>query len=112
MQIKLTTRHCTIPERLRERARDRMMRLKRYEPELLTADVVFEFEDGAPRVDVLLTVPRKPTIYAHATGNDFNTALDRVLDRVRRQIRRRRTRSRDHRAAPPLEVSGERLVAP
>ena len=99
MQIKLTTRHCTIPERLRERARDRMMRLKRYEPELLTADVVFEFEDGAPRVDVLLTVPRNP-------------ALDRVLDRVRRQIRRRRTRSRDHRAAPPLEVSGERLVAP
>lgn len=100
MDVTISTLHCTVPAPVRQRAEEKIRRLERYEPRIISADVVFDIDHGLHRVEARMIVAGGPMIIGHGTGEDFRTALDRVTDRLARQLRRRRERRRDHRGDP------------
>ena len=98
MDVRLTARHCSIPDTLRRRTNERLEALKRYEPRLSGADVRFELDHGTPLAEVRVKI-RGQALQASAGGDTFQVALDGAIQRAERQLRRRRDRITDHKAA-------------
>lgn len=104
MNVTITARHCTPPERVRQLAEETLERLVRYEDRLVSAAVSFELDHGLHKVEARLSVAGGPTTLAHGSGESFREALDRMSDRLRRQLQSRRERRRDHRAERLSEI--------
>lgn len=104
MQVSITTRHCTVSERTRTEAEQRLQKLQRYEPRLDTAIVEFDDDHGTKQVETRVFVAGSHSMIAHGTGDTFRHALDRSIDRLERQLRRRRERVREHKAPKLSEV--------
>ncbi|HEX9107228.1 MAG TPA: ribosome-associated translation inhibitor RaiA [Longimicrobiales bacterium] len=106
MDVRITTRHCSISDTLRRRTAERLEALQRYEPTLTAADVRFASDHGNPVAEVRLIL-RRTTLQASAGGETHQMALDAAVARAERQLRRRRERITDHKGAtvePPAEV--------
>lgn len=99
MEVKITTRHCSIPDSVRNHMDRLIDRLERYEARTTAVNVSFDAEHGVKSVDARVTVPGAPPLVAHAAGPTFRTALDRARRRIERQLRRNRQRRRRHRTA-------------
>jgi len=110
LRVKITARHCDISDPVRERAESQMARLTKYHPRVTGADVVFTEEKRVRHVEVILSVDRGETVVARADGEEFRTALDKVVDRLSRRLRRARAAEKDHRA-PPLSGGVARSAA-
>lgn len=108
MEVNITTRHCSIPESVRNHMQRLVSRLERYEARTMAVNVSFDADHGVKSVDARVAVPGAPPLVAHAAGPSFRTALDRATRRIERQLRRNRQRRRRHRAeaagvAPRME---------
>ncbi len=106
MDVRITTRHCSISDTLRRRTNERLEALQRYEPTLTAADVRFTSDHGSPTAEVRLIL-RRTTLQASAGGETMQIALDAAVQRAERQLRRRRDRITDHKGptvTPPAEV--------
>ena len=99
MRITVTARHCTIPPRLRDRARELMHRLSRIAARPHDGRVVFTADHGARAVEVQLHTARGRVHVARAEARDHHTALDRATARVRRQLDKRSLGARPRRPA-------------
>jgi ribosomal subunit interface protein len=102
MDVRITARHCSIPDAVREAAQTRVERLTRFEPRAGAVDLQFSEANALKQVDVRVGVPGASQFQAHGEGESFRTALDRALDRLQRQLRRRRVRR--------LERQGQRTA--
>ena len=100
MNIVIKGRNCEIPERFHELATEKLSKLERYDPKVMTVDVEVSKEPNPRRADeahrVELTVRTKgPIVRAEAAADDRYTALDLAMDkltsRMRRAAERRRT---------------------
>lgn len=98
MEVKITTRHCSIPDSVRDHMERLIGRLERYDSRTTAVNVSFDTENGVKSVDARIVVPGAPPLVAHAAGPTFRTALDRAARRLERQLRRNRQRRRRHRA--------------
>lgn len=78
-----------------------MNRLTKYHPRVKAAEVVFTEEKRLRQIEVILSVDGGEPVIARAEGEEFRTALDKVVDRLSRVLRRRRSVRTDHKA-PPL----------
>ena len=105
MNVSISTRHCSVSERTRTEAQERLERLQRFEPRLANAEVEFDNDHGTKHVETRIFVAGSHSIVAHGSGDTFRTALVRSVDRLARQLRRRRDRVRDHKAPKLSEVS-------
>ena len=106
MDVRITTRHCSISDTLRRRTVERLEALQRYEPTLAAADVRFASDHGSPAAEVRLIL-RRHALQASSGGETLQIALDAAVQRAERQLRRRRDRVTEHKAAtvePPAEV--------
>lgn len=103
MRVTIAARRCDLPDAVRERTEKLIGRLKRYDPRISAADVVYEEEKRTRRVEVILSVDGAPPVVARAEGEEFRTALDKVTDRIGRVIRRNRSQVTDHQAQRPTE---------
>lgn len=99
MEVKITTRHCSIPDSVHNHMNRLIGRLERYEARTTAVNVSFDDEHGVKSVDARITVPGAPPLVAHAAGPTFRMALDRATRRIERQLRRSRQRRRRHRTA-------------
>lgn len=108
MRVQIAARHCDIPDSLRARAEEQVLRLAKYDPRVSTAEVVFEEEKVVRRVEVLLGVHGGAPVVARGEDPDFLTALDKVIARLGRRLKRQRDRKTNHKA-PPLSdgVAGD-----
>jgi ribosomal subunit interface protein len=104
MQVNITTRHCSISERTRSEAEERIQKLQRFEPRLDNVVVEFDDDHGTKQVETRVFLAGSHSIVAHGTGDTFRNALDRSIDRLERQLRRRRDRVREHKAPKLSEV--------
>lgn len=96
MRIQISARHCEIPDSTRERTREQITRLTRYDPDVAAAEVVYDEEKHVRRVEVILSIDRADRVVATGEGDEFRAALDQVVDRLRRILRRRRGQLKDH----------------
>ena len=58
--------------------------------------MVYEEEKRIKRVEVILSVDRTDPVVAHGEGEEFRTALDKVVDRLSRILKRQRAQSNHH----------------
>ena len=107
MNVSITTRHCSVSERTRNEATERLQRLQRYEPRLANAEVQFDDDHGTKQVETRIFVAGSHSIVAHGSGDTFRSALDRSIDRLTRQLKRRRERVREHKAPKLSEGSAD-----
>ncbi len=75
-----------------------MDRLAKYDPRVGAAEVVFEEEKRIKKVEVVLSVDRSEPVVAHGEGEEFRTALDKVVDRLGRMLKRQRAQAKSHQA--------------
>lgn len=105
MRVQITARHCEVPDAVRERAHQLMEKLTKYEPRLLSAEVVFDEERHNRKVEVILSVGGGAPVVAQADDREFRAALDKAADRAGRVLRKRRDRVVDHQAERPEDVT-------
>ena len=77
-----------------------MQRLTKYNSRVTGAEVVFSEVKRLRKVEVVLTVDADDPVVAQAEGEEFRTALDKVLDRLSRMLKRRRDARTEHQAIP------------
>jgi ribosomal subunit interface protein len=107
MDVRITARRVDISDSFRLRADERARKLVRYQPRLLSVEVVVE-EDGAVHaVELRASVAGTPPMIARAEADSERSALDRAMDRMRRQLRRDRSRRTEHQAPPRGALAGE-----
>jgi putative sigma-54 modulation protein len=97
MDVTITTRHCSIPDAVRDRMTRRIRKIDRFERRATAAHISFEADRRMRRVEARVDLAGGPPIVAHADGPTFRNALDRAIDRLERQIKRRRDRRRRRR---------------
>ncbi len=104
MDVRITTRHSTVSDALMKRADERVRKLGKYDPRVLTVAVLFEGEHGHHAVEMRAEVPGVPTLVARAEGETNRSAFDRAFEKIRRRLRRERTKRIDHQAPPPAVI--------
>lgn len=97
MEVTINTRHCSVPESIRNQSLNRLQRLLRYNPMVLGATAVFSSEGSNRQMDVRLTIKGGSPVLGRGQGPTFRTALDRALDRLETQLKRRNPRHRSRR---------------
>ena len=90
MRIQIAARHCEIPDSVRNRTEEQLRRISKFDPRVSAADVVYEEEKRVRRVEIVLSVDRGEPVVARGEGEEFRTALDKVVDRLGRILRRQR----------------------
>jgi hypothetical protein len=83
MRLQISTRHCDVPDSVRERVEERVPKLKKYDPRLAAAEVIFTEERHMKRVEGILST-----------------------DRLGRALRRRRSQIRKHKGRGPGQQWG------
>jgi ribosomal subunit interface protein len=112
MNVSISTRHCSVSDRTRSEAQERIQRLTRFEPRLANAEVEFDNDHGTKHVETRIFVAGSHSIVAHGSGDTFRTALDRSVDRLTRQLKRRRDRVREHKATKLSELDSAEAWRP
>ena len=104
MRKTITTRHCDIPDTLRERADVILERFASVAHRPTGADLVFDVLHGRPAVEARVHLRGSEPVVARAEAEDHRSALDRVVDKMRRQLNRAGKRPLRQRAAAPERV--------
>ncbi len=108
MDVRISARHCTITDSMRDLARRRLERLTRFEPRASAAEVLFSKENAFRHAEIRMSVPGGAQLQSHGEAESFRSALDRAAERLERQLGRRRVRRRERRATPAVEASRAR----
>jgi len=104
MEVRITSRHSTLPESLRDRTQELLSRLNRYGAPVSAVEVIFDEEKNSKKIEGILHIDRTDPIVATGEGDDFNEALSQVNDRLRSQLRKLQEQVTDHRAPPRAEA--------
>jgi len=95
VRVQITARHCDVSDETRIRATSQMERLEKFEPNLQSAELVFEEERMTSSVEGILSIARAEPVVARGGGRDFTAASDDLSDKLAKILRRRRSQRRD-----------------
>jgi ribosomal subunit interface protein len=94
MEIIVTARHGDVPDALKARAEQVVMRLARLAHRPTAGHVTFDVDHHRATAELRLTAARGAVHIASAEAPDHRTALDRVASKLRRQLDKRTTSPR------------------
>lgn len=116
MQFSVTFRQMEATEALKEYARERMERIRKYFPDPIAVHVVMSTERGYKhRVDVTMQLHNGLTVAGHEASESMQASIDLVTDKIERQVRRYKDKLRDHKARttlPPVPWSHTVVAEP
>ncbi len=98
MDVRITTRHVNIGDTFAEYANERAGKLTKYEPRLISVDLIFDNDHGEFSTEVRAEVPGIPPLVAKAENESKRKSLDSALDKVGRQLKKERSKRVDHQA--------------
>ena len=107
MEVRITSRHTTLPESLRTRTEELLSKLNKYGARISVVEVVFDEEKNTRKIEGILHIDRSAPIIATGEGDEFSEALSQVNDRLGRQLRKLQKQVKDHRALPLTEAFSE-----
>jgi putative sigma-54 modulation protein len=96
MQISVTFRHMGATDALKEYARDRMERIKKYFPDPIHCHVVLTSERHVHRADVNVQLHNGFRIAGHESTENMYSSIDLVSAKIERQARRYKEKLRGH----------------
>lgn len=86
MLTTITTRHCEIPDSLKERAEVVAGRLEQFAHRPVECTLLFDRDHKQPSVELRLHIARGMIFVASADAEDHRSALDRAEQKLRRQL--------------------------
>lgn len=101
MDIVVKGRHAEIPERFRQQVAEKLAKIEKLDPKVITVDVELSRERNPRQSDlcerVELTVySRGPVVRAEAAAQDCYAALDAAYQKLEARLRRSHDRRRVH----------------
>ncbi len=96
MRVQVAARHCEIPDSVRTRTEEQIARLAKYDPRVASAEAIYEEVKHVRTVEVILSIHGAEPVVARGEGDEFRSALDKVVDRLGRILRKQRSYVKDH----------------
>jgi putative sigma-54 modulation protein len=100
MQVSVTFRHVDATEALKDYARDKVDRVKKYVHNPMEAHVVLSTERYLHIADVTITLPNGLVIKGREGSEDMYSSIDLVMDKIERQVRKYKEKIRQHKPIP------------
>jgi len=100
MDVRITTRHVSVGDAFAELAEQRARKLTKFEPRLISVDLIFDSDHGTFSTEARAEVPGVPPLVAKSENKSKRRSLDSVLDKLGRQLRKERSKRVDHQAPP------------
>lgn len=105
MQFSVTFRHMEATDAIKEYAREKVERIKKYFPDPISAHMVLSTERGYQHaVDLNIQLHNGIAIKGHETTEDMYSSIDLVMAKIERQVRRYKERIRGHKARADLSA--------
>jgi putative sigma-54 modulation protein len=103
MHIAVTFRHMEATDALKEYAREKLEKIKKYFPDPISAHVVMTTERGYQHnCDVNIQLHNGLTIKGTESTEDMYSSIDLVMAKIERQVRRYKEKIRGHKARADL----------
>jgi putative sigma-54 modulation protein len=103
MHFSVTFRHMEASDAIKEYAREKVDKIKKYFPDPIMAHVVLTTERGYQHVaDVNITLHNGLIIKGHEVTEDMYSSIDLVAAKIERQVRRYKEKIRGHKARADL----------
>lgn len=120
MDIVVKGRHTEVPERFRQHVADKLAKIEKLDPKVISIDVECEQErnprlsDQRERIEITIR-SRGPVVRAEAAAQDCYAALDAAMTKLENRLRRAHDRRKVHHGAKtPVSVAAAtaRLAEP
>src|SRR5258706_1850579 len=109
MQLSVTFRHMDATEALKDYARDKVERIRKYFPDPIKAHVVLACDRGYNHIaDVMITLHNGLVIKGNETTEDMYSSIDLVMAKIERQVRRYKEKIRHHKGLE--SIHGQREI--
>src|SRR5262245_57970693 len=103
MQFSVTFRHMEATDAIKEYAREKVERIKKYFPDPIMAHVVFSTERGYQHVaDVNIQLHNGLALKGREVTEDMYSSIDLCMAKIERQVRRYKEKIRGHKARADL----------
>jgi putative sigma-54 modulation protein len=117
MQLSVTFRHMDSTDALRDYAKEKVERIRKYFPDPIKAHVVLVCDRGYNHTaDVMITLHNGLVIKGVETTEDMYSSIDLVMAKIERQVRRYKEKIRSHKGNEGLhgqrEITHSVLAAP
>jgi len=103
MQFSVTFRHMEATEALKNYAKDRVQRIKKYFPEPISVHVVMSTERYNHRADVNVKLHNGLKIAGHESTENMYSSIDLVVAKIERQVRRYKEKLRARKSKVDME---------
>ena len=108
MQLSVTFRHMDSTDALRDYAKEKVERIRKYFPDPIKAHVVLVCDRGYNHTaDVMITLHNGLVIKGVETTEDMYSSIDLVMAKIERQVRRYKEKIRSHQGAEGLHGQRE-----
>jgi putative sigma-54 modulation protein len=108
MQLSVTFRHMDSTDALREYAKEKVERIRKYFPDPIKAHVVLVCDRGYNHTaDVMITLHNGLVIKGVETTEDMYSSIDLVMAKIERQVRRYKEKIRSHKGNEGLHGQRE-----
>jgi putative sigma-54 modulation protein len=108
MQLSVTFRHMDSTDALRDYAKEKVERIRKYFPDPIKAHVVLLCDRGYNHTaDVMITLHNGLVIKGVETTEDMYSSIDLVMAKIERQVRRYKEKIRSHKGAEGLHGQRE-----
>jgi putative sigma-54 modulation protein len=103
MQLSVTFRHMEGSDAIKEHAREKLEKIKKYFPDPIMAHVVLSTERGYQHcADINIQLHNGLIIKANETTEDMYSSIDLVMAKIERQVRRYKEKIRGHKPKSDL----------
>src|SRR3954465_4128954 len=109
MQLSVTFRHMDSTEALKDYAKEKIERVRKYFPDPIKAHVVLACDRGYNHIaDVMITLHNGIVIKGEETTEDMYSSIDLVMAKIERQVRRYKEKIRHHKGLE--SIHGQREI--
>jgi putative sigma-54 modulation protein len=109
MQLSVTFRHMDSTEAIKDYAREKIERIRKYFPDPIKAHVVLACDRGYNHIaDVMITLHNGIVIKGEETTEDMYSSIDLVMAKIERQCRRYKEKIRHHKGLE--SIHGQREI--
>jgi ribosome hibernation promoting factor len=105
MQLSVTFRHMEGSDALKDHARDKLEKIKKFFPDPISAHVVLSTERGYQHcADINIQLHNGLVIKGSETSEDMYSSIDLVMAKIERQVRRYKEKIRGHKDKTDLST--------
>ena len=96
MQISISGRHLTLPDRAQEYIRSKASKLEQFFDKIQTVDVIVAKEGLGFAMEIIVKPDHHESFVANQSGKDIYSCTDLILGKIERQVTRHKEKIRNH----------------